>query len=63
MPKDDKIRAFPASWKGEADAKGTVISQIPIAQAKELALKGEDAVQILGKAFPGIRIELMQYLD
>lgn len=63
LPKDEKIRAFPASWKGDRPAEGTVISQIDINQAREFANKGEDASQILNKAYPGVHIELMQYLE
>lgn len=60
---DERIRAFPATWKGEPQKGDTVVSQITLAQAIDFANKGENAAQILSKAFPGIHIELMQYLD
>lgn len=62
-PNDDTVRAFPATWRGEPNTNGTVVSQITLAQAGELADKGEDAAQILAKAYPGIHIELMQYSE
>ncbi len=60
---DERIRAFPAIWKGDPSKGDMIMSQITLPQAIDLANRGENAAQILGKAYPGIRIELMQYLD
>lgn len=64
-PNQGEIVPFLAQWKGEV--KGStgyeVSSQITLAEAEEMAKKGKDAAQILAKAFPGIRIELMHYSE
>lgn len=61
---EDQINAFPAEWSNAKNAYSSgpqVISRITLADALMLAQKGEHAAQILAKAFPGIKIELIHY--
>lgn len=54
------INSFPAEWKTEATLLNQPnISKITFEQATELANQGEHAAQILMKAFPGVKIELV----
>lgn len=54
------INAFPAEWKTEATVSTQPnVSKITFEQAIEMAKKGEHAAQILMKAFPGVKIELV----
>lgn len=50
--RNDQIEVIPAIWS---------LSRIPLAEAINLAKEGDHAAQILTKAFPGIRIQLIQY--
>jgi stage II sporulation protein D len=55
-----EINTFPAEWRTEATiANQPNVSKITFEQAIEMAKKGEHAAQILMKAFPGIKIELV----
>lgn len=56
------VTPFPLQWKG-TKGNGTpgVVSEITIEEANEMAKKGDHAAQILAKAFPNTRIELMHY--
>jgi len=57
-----QVTAFPAEWKTEASFNGQQnVSKITFAQATEMAKNGEHAAQILMKAFPGVKIELIHY--
>lgn len=61
-----QITPFIADWKEPGKPKSAaqaVVSQITLAQAKEMAQKGDHAAQILSKAFPNTKIELIHYLD
>lgn len=59
---NSKINPFPAEWKTEpVNYNQPYISKITFDQAEELAKKGEDASKILMKAFPGIKIELINH--
>lgn len=63
-PGEEQVNAFPAEWKREGKELSTgdrVLSRITLAEASALAQKGEHAAQILGKAFPGIKIDLIHY--
>lgn len=63
-PGEDQISAFPAEWsKGPQDygSGQQVVSRITLDQAAMLAQKGDHAAQILAKAFPGVKIELIHY--
>lgn len=61
---EDQITPFLAQWKQEGNGTGhEVISKITLADAEEMARRGEHAAQILSKAFPGMKIELMHYAD
>lgn len=60
------INPFFAQWKGIKDEKpaiGLVVSQITLQEAEAMAKNGSHAAQILSKAFPGMKIELMHYSD
>lgn len=60
------INPFFAQWKGMKDEKpavGLVISQITLQEAEAMAKSGSHAAQILARAFPGMKIELMHYSD
>jgi stage II sporulation protein D len=58
----DPIQAFPAEWKTEGALPGqSFVSQITLDQAAEMAKQGAHAAQILAKAFPGSKIELVHY--
>lgn len=55
------IQAFPAQWsRGQGSSPG-LLSNISLEQATEMARQGANAAQILEKAFPGIKIELIHY--
>lgn len=57
---------FIADWKQSGQAKTAAqaqVSQLTLGQVNELAQQGEHAAQILGKAFPGTKIELIHYLE
>lgn len=59
---DDQVNAFPAEWKTETSNMGQQnVSKITLAQAIAMANQGEHAAQILMKAFPGVKIELIHY--
>lgn len=61
---DRQVLAFLAEWlePGETPQSAqAVVSQISTADANTLAQKGENAAQILSKAFPGTKIELIHY--
>lgn len=61
-PGDNQINAFPAEWKNDPTNYGQpFISKITLAQADEMARQGANAAQILIKAFPGVKIELIHY--
>jgi len=63
-PGEDQINAFPAEWNRGNQGYGTgqqVVSRITLADAATLAQKGDHAAQILAKAFPGVKIELIHY--
>ena len=62
-PGDEQISPFPAEWtNGQGIGLGQqVLSRITLADAAALAQKGEHAAQILSKAFPGSKIELIHY--
>lgn len=61
-PGDAQINAFPAEWKTDpVNYNQQYISKITFDQGEELAKKGEHAAQILMKAFPGVKIELIHY--
>lgn len=66
-PNDENVVAFPAEWKQDGAAmpalKETVVSQITLAEAAAMAQHGEHAAQILAKAFPGVKIELIHYTE
>jgi stage II sporulation protein D len=58
----NQVSAFPAEWKSDNTGYNQPnISKISLDQAAEMAKKGEHAAQILMKAFPGVRIELIHY--
>lgn len=61
-----QISPFIADWKEPGKPKSAaqaVVSQLTLSQVKEMAQKGEHAAQILSKAFPNTKIELIHYLD
>lgn len=61
-----QISPFIADWKEPGKPKSAaqaLVSQISLSQAKEMAHKGEHAAQILSKAFPNTRIELIHHLN
>lgn len=61
-PGDDVVNAFPAEWKVDpVNYSQPYISRITFDQGEDLAKKGEHAAQILMKAFPGVKIELIHY--
>lgn len=64
-PNEEHVSAFPAEWKQEGvptpSLNEYVVSQITLAEAKAMADRGDHAAQILGKAFPGVKIELIHY--
>lgn len=60
-----EISPFIADWKQPGKPKSAaqaVVSQITLAQVNELAQKGDNAAQILSKAFPNTKIELIHHL-
>lgn len=57
-----EVHPFIAEWREMGPtSEDAVVSQISLAEAEEMAKKGEHAAQILFKAFPGTRIELIHY--
>lgn len=57
---------FIADWKQpnqQKTAAQAIVSQISLTQVNDLAKQGEHAAQILTKAFPGTKIELIHYLE
>ncbi|MBA3815266.1 MAG: SpoIID/LytB domain-containing protein [Parachlamydiaceae bacterium] len=61
-----QISPFIADWKESGKSKSAaqaVVSQLSVSQVKELAQKGENAAQILSKAFPDTKIELIHSLN
>lgn len=64
-PSEEHVAAFPAEWKQPGAAvpvlNDAVVSQITLADAQAMAQKGEHAAQILAKAFPNVKIELIHY--
>lgn len=61
---DGQIAAFSAEWKQDgqgASAADAVVSQITLSEAETMAQRGDHAAQILAKAFPGTKIELIHY--
>lgn len=61
-PGEEQINAFPAEWKTDSSYYGQpFVSKISLDQAADMARKGEHAAQILMKAFPGAKIELIHY--
>lgn len=61
-PGEEQINAFPAEWKNDATNYGQqYVSKITLDQAAQMARQGEHAAQILTKAFPGVKIELIHY--
>jgi stage II sporulation protein D len=58
---DNKIAPFIALWGPAQGAKGApvIVSKINLAQADEMAQRGDNAAQILGKAFPNATIKLI----
>lgn len=54
------VGVFPAEWQSDASGYGQpFVSQISLEQAAEMAKQGAHAAQILAKAFPGTKIELI----
>ena len=63
-PGENQVNAFPAEWKTDPSNSGlSYISKITLDEAAEMAKKGEHAAQILTKAFPGVKIELIHYAE
>jgi Stage II sporulation protein. len=63
-PGEVQINPFPAEWNKGGVNFGVgqqVVSRITLADAAALAQKGDHAAQILSKAFPGVKIELIHY--
>lgn len=59
---ENQISTFPAEWKTDASNSGLpYISKITLEEALDMANQGDHAAQILGKAFPGTKIELISY--
>ncbi len=59
---DNQINAFPAEWKNDPANYGQpFISKITFSEADEMARQGEHAAQILMRAYPGVKIELIHY--
>lgn len=62
MPMD--IKPIPARWGANGTTQtsklGANVSRISFEEAIEMAKKGSHAAQILGKAFPNTRVELMR---
>lgn len=59
---EEQINVFPAQWS-QVPSLGNqqVVSQVSLDDAIGMANNGEHAAQILGKAFPGSKIELIHY--
>ncbi|MEI8124750.1 MAG: SpoIID/LytB domain-containing protein [Parachlamydiaceae bacterium] len=62
-PGENKINTFPAQWSNEpvTNQGQQVVSRITLAEAAAMAKKGDHAAKILAKAFPGTKIELINY--
>jgi len=60
-PNEDRIRPFSAEWKQPSQNKGMEFSQISLQEAENMADNGAHAAQILARAFPGVKIELIHY--
>lgn len=62
---DGRVSAFLAEWSDNASSTGplkeAIVSTINMTEAQAMAQKGDHAAQILAKAFPGMRIELIHY--
>jgi stage II sporulation protein D len=59
---DEQINVFPAQWSDVPSGGGQqVVSKIAIQEAIDMANQGAHAAQILAKAFPGTKIELIHY--
>lgn len=57
---DNQVNAFPAEWRTDSSLIGQQnVSKITLEQAADMARQGEHAAQILTKAFPGVKIELI----
>jgi stage II sporulation protein D len=60
-----EVAAIPAEWKNDGASRtnltDTMFSVITLADAEAMAAKGDHAAQILAKAFPGVKIELIHY--
>lgn len=61
----EQITPFLAEWNSQTEKANhhAVFSQISLAEANEMAKKGVHAAQILEKAFPGVRIELIHPIE
>lgn len=59
----ENIQPFLSVWTQEDTPHSSqdVISKITLNDAEEMAKNGEHAAQILAKAFPGVKIELIHY--
>lgn len=61
-PEDDRINPFPAQWSDGLPGFNQgqqVVSKISLVDAASMAKKGDHAAQILARAFPGTKIELI----
>jgi hypothetical protein len=63
VDKNEEFKFFPAKWDVAIGAESSdkypkVLSRITLEAAQELASQGEDATSILGKAFPGAKLQL-----
>ena len=63
--KEDAVRPFRAVWKADlyVPSSHDTVSTITLAEAEEMARNGADASQILMRAFPGVKIELIHYAE
>ena len=64
VPGETSLNTFPAYWtapQGLTAQGQEVLSKISQVDAMNMAKKGDNAAQILGKAFPGTTIELIHY--
>lgn len=54
---------FLAKWPEEkgSNSDQAVVAKITLTEAEEMAKKGDNAAQILAKAFPGVKIQLVHY--
>lgn len=59
---EEQINVFPAHWSNEPPTGGQQLnSKISVQEAIDMANQGAHAAQILSKAFPGSKIELIHY--